>query len=138
MFDSADTVSEERSEYWSSIEASKLSFQRCRECEHAWLPPRAECPQCLAAHWRWELASGQGTIISWVVYYRAAQPEFRDHVPYNVVVVELVEGPRMISSVPQDPRAELMRIDQQVTLRFQEINGTKLPVFSYFEKKESI
>jgi len=37
--------------YWHALRQGRLTFQRCRKCRHAWLPPRAECPECLAAEW---------------------------------------------------------------------------------------
>jgi hypothetical protein len=77
----------------------KLTFQRCEDCENAWLPPRDRCPRCLSATWDWQQASGRAKLVSWVVYRRAYHPAFAERVPYNVVVVELDEGPRMISNV---------------------------------------
>nr|WP_276203750.1 OB-fold domain-containing protein [Pseudarthrobacter sulfonivorans] len=68
-------------------------------CAHVWLPPRHRCPECLGQDYAWELASGAASLISWVTYHRSTIPEFSDKVPYNVSIVELVEGPRLISRV---------------------------------------
>ena len=57
--------------YWDALAQGRLTFQRCRRCNHAWLPARAECPECLAAEWDWQTASGKGRVISWVIYHHA-------------------------------------------------------------------
>ena len=45
--------------YWDALKQGRLTFQRCRKCSNAWLPARAECPQCLEAQWDWATASGE-------------------------------------------------------------------------------
>ena len=42
---------------------------------------------------------GRGRIFSYVVYHRVYHPAFAQEVPYAVAVIELDEGPRMISNV---------------------------------------
>jgi uncharacterized OB-fold protein len=83
----------------AALAEGRLTFQRCSECANAWLPPRDRCPRCLSDAWAWEQASGGARVISWVVYRRAYHPAFAERVPYNVVVAELDEGPRLISNV---------------------------------------
>lgn len=106
--------SPEMAEHRAALADGRLTFQRCATCGNAWLPPRDHCPRCLAADPAWEQASGTAKIISWVVYHRSYHPAFMDRVPYNVVVVELAEGPRMISNVlgldPAHP-AEGLQVD---------------------------
>jgi uncharacterized OB-fold protein len=86
-----------RAAYTTALESGSLSFQRCRACGNAWLPPREECPRCLEPDSDWEQASGSGKLVSWCVYHRTPLPEFTDRVPYTVYIVELTEGPRLIS-----------------------------------------
>jgi uncharacterized protein len=85
--------------YARELAAGRLGFQRCRECGHAWLPPREACPSCLAAASDWEVSAGAGRLISWVVYHVAFDPSVADRVPYNVAIVELDEGPRLITNL---------------------------------------
>lgn len=85
--------------YWDGLAAGRLTFQRCRACENAWLPPRDECPRCLAADWAWQEAGGGARVITWVVYHTAVDDSFKDRVPYNVAFVELDEGPRMVTNI---------------------------------------
>ncbi len=90
--------------YWAALEQGRLTFQRCA-CSHAWLPPRENCPRCLAADWRWETASGAARLVSWVVYHTAYHPDFADKLPYNVAIVALAEGPRLITNIRADHAA---------------------------------
>lgn len=115
--------------YWQALEQGILTFQRCAACNAAWLPPRGECPECLAADWRWESASGRGKLVSWVVYHVAYHPAFKDRLPYTVAVVELAEGPRLISNVIGAADPESLRIDQGLRLVVEHEHGFALPRF---------
>jgi uncharacterized OB-fold protein len=85
--------------YQQALVDGRLIFQRCSVCRNAWLPPRDECPRCLADQWAWEEASGRATLVSWVTYHTAYHPFFADKLPYLVAVIELEEGPRLISNL---------------------------------------
>lgn len=115
--------------YWDSLANGALSFQRCAACGHAWLPARSECPSCLADQWQWERATGGGKLISWVVYHTAFHPAFANRLPYNVAVVELDEGPRLISNVVGVADAETLQIDQHLRLVIEDESGTAVPRF---------
>lgn len=95
--------------FWQGLEEGRLLFQRCRACGHAWLPAREECPECLRPDAEWTPASGSAKLISWVVYHTAFDDWFKDRVPYTVAIVELAEGPRMITNIVGDQalRAEM-------------------------------
>lgn len=115
--------------FWSALDQGRLTFQRCQACGNAWLPARSECPGCLAGEPLWVDASGDATLISWVVYHTALHPAFADRLPYTVAVVELVEGPRMLSNIiSSDP--EGLRIDQPLTLRIEQEVGVCVPRFA--------
>jgi uncharacterized OB-fold protein len=45
----------------------------------------------------WVPVSGEGTIYSWVTYAEAPDPAFES--PHTVVLVQLAEGPRVVSNV---------------------------------------
>ena len=107
-------INEVSKPYWDALQAGRLTFQHCRHCNNNWLPARAECPQCLEADWAWHDASGDAKLISWVVFHRAFHPAFEGRTPYNVAVVELAEGPRMITNVVVDD-AETLVIDQKLS-----------------------
>jgi uncharacterized OB-fold protein len=113
--------------YWQALAEGQLKFQRCNHCGHAWLPPRGECPECLRADWTWQIASGRAKLVSWVVYHIAYHPAFKDRVPYNVAVVELEEGPRLISNIIGDGA---LAIDRALALVIEQEAGVALPRFA--------
>jgi uncharacterized OB-fold protein len=118
--------SEEMADHRAALVDGRLTFQRCERCANAWLPPREHCPRCLSPAWGWEDASGDAKVVSWVVYHRAFHPAFADRVPYNVVVAELAEGPRLISNVIGIEAAEGLAID--LPLRFAPEREGDVPV----------
>ena len=118
--------SREVSEHRAALADGRLMFQRCGRCAHAWLPPREHCPNCLSPAFAWEQASGEAKVVSWVVYHRAYHPAFADRVPYNVVVAELAEGPRLISNVVGIDRDDGLGID--VALRLVTETEGEVPV----------
>jgi uncharacterized OB-fold protein len=86
-------------EHWSALDRGALTYQRCSDCRTAWLPPQAECPNCLSSEWAWEGASGRGTVIASTVFHRAYHPAFESAIPYSASLVELEEGPRLLTNV---------------------------------------
>ena len=115
--------------YWDHLAQGQLSYQHCNACGHAWLPARSECPGCLAADWCWQAAAGGAKLISWVVYLMPYHPAFANRLPYAVAVVELDEGPRLISNVIGIDDAERLKIDQRLVLVIEDESGTAVPRF---------
>ena len=121
--------------YWQALDAGRLVFQRCAACRHAWLPPRTECPRCLSRESSWEAASGKGKLVSWVVYHHGYHPYFAARLPYTVAVVELAEGPRLISGLVTTGRP--LAIDLPLTLAIEREAGVALPRFRPAERRAS-
>lgn len=115
--------------YWAGLTQGELRFQRCRHCNHAWLPARQECPRCLAADWQWTKASGDARLVSWVVYHTAFNEAFKDKLPYTCAVVELAEGPRMISNIVNGVDPAALKIDQRLTLVIEREGDAAIPRF---------
>ncbi|HET9976810.1 MAG TPA: OB-fold domain-containing protein, partial [Burkholderiaceae bacterium] len=108
--------------FWDALKNDgALTFQRCTSCGHAWLPARSDCPSCLGDQWSREASKGLGTLVSWVVYRHAYDPAFEARLPYTVAVVQLDEGPRLISYVVGVDPASL-RIDQRLRLVVEDEN----------------
>jgi len=88
-------------------EGGGLQLQRCTRCGYTRFPVATVCPECLSVSFTWEPDSGLGTVWSFCVYHRAFDAAFRPALPYNVALVELDSGPRMISNVLGVGRATL-------------------------------
>lgn len=117
--------------YWSGLAEGRLSYQRCSQCGHAWLPARAECPSCLRPEPEWHEAGGGARLVSWVIFHVAFHPAFRDRLPYNVAIVELDEGPRLNSNIIDLDADGGPRIDRRLSLVIEEDQGLALPRFRY-------
>lgn len=116
--------------FWEALNNDgALTFQRCNHCKHAWLPARSECPACLQSDWVRERASGNATLVSWVVYRHGYHPAWAQRLPYTVAVVNLEEGPRMISNVVGVDNSAL-RIDQPLKLVIEHEGALAVPRFT--------
>ncbi|GAB2481128.1 hypothetical protein GCM10027082_34970 [Comamonas humi] len=100
-----------RETHLAGLTAGQLQYQSCR-CGHRWLPAREHCPVCLSDGWTWRTACGEGVIKSWVVYHVAYHPDFKDRLPYNVAIIQLDEGPRLISNI--DAESGELRVGAKV------------------------
>lgn len=114
--------------YRDALDTRRLTFQRCRSCEGNWLPPREDCPHCWSPDWEWREASGLATVVSWVVYHTAFDKRFADRLPYNVALVDLEEGPRMVTNIIDLPDGQDV-IGRRARLVFEEDHGRLLPRF---------
>ncbi len=92
-------VDEESRGWWEALQRHELYVQRCRACGTTRLPPRAVCPACLSPDVEWVRASGRGTIYSFTVTHQNQVPGFREELPYVLAIVELAEGPRIMTNV---------------------------------------
>lgn len=89
---------------WAGLARGELLLQHCLDCGAVHYYQQAVCRRCLSERLEHRVASGRGTVYSYSVVHRAPGPAFRDDAPYAVLLVELEEGPRMISSlVEADP-----------------------------------
>jgi uncharacterized OB-fold protein len=121
--------SAESQAYWDGLRDRKLLMPRCDACGKYWFPPSLLCPHCNATKWTWTSTSGRGRIFSYVVYHRVYHPGFADEVPYAVAVIELDEGPRMVSNVI-GIAPDKLACDLRVEVVYQPITDTiTLPKF---------
>lgn len=108
--------------FWAAAGAGRLELQRCASCGYVRWPPAPLCPECLADGGAWEALSGRGTVWSVAVYEHAYQAAFRAEVPYACSLVELDEGPRLVTRLVGIDPAEAgpgLRV-QAVFERFEE------------------
>lgn len=122
--------------YWDGLAGGSLTYQQCRSCGVNWLPPRSACPTCLASEPEWLTASGNGQVVSWVVYHHAYADHLKDKVPYDVTIVELDEGPRLLTNIVNSNAGSALRIGSKVTLAIEEEEGVALARFRLLEEGE--
>jgi len=115
--------------YWKSAREHRLMLPRCLDCGKQHFYPRDLCPHCYSDKLEWMQASGNGVIYSYTIARRGAGPGFAADAPYVVAVIELDEGPRMLSNVrTQD--VEAVRIGMKVKTTFDDrTDDIALPMF---------
>src|SRR5712692_10968262 len=91
----------ETQHFWDGTRAGELRLQRCNACGKVYFPPRPFCPACAARDVGVFAASGKGRLYSYVIHHRPV-PGFTP--PYAIAVVELDEGPRMMSNIVDCPQ----------------------------------
>jgi uncharacterized OB-fold protein len=115
-------IDEESRGYWEALARHELYFQRCRGCGTKRFPPRAVCPVCLSSDTEWVRASGRGTVYSFTVTNQNQAPGFRESLPYVLAVVELEEGPRLMTNIvgcaPDD-----VRIGMPVEIEYDDVTA---------------
>jgi uncharacterized protein len=103
-----------------------ISYQSCGSCHAVQYFRRAFCASCGAPDPVTKIAGGQGTVYATSLVLRAATPEARAHVPYNIVLIDTAEGFRMMAHGAND-----LVIGDRVAARYQQFTGRLVP---YFER----
>ena len=83
---------------WRGLREGVLLLQHCGDCRHVQYYQQAMCRQCGGDNLVHRAASGRGKVHSFSVVHRAPGPAFKADVPYAVLLIDLAEGPRMIST----------------------------------------
>lgn len=106
--------------FWEGTRAGELRLQRCDACSHVYFPPRPFCPACAGRAVSWFAASGRGSLYSYVIHHRPV-PGFTP--PYSIAVVELAEGPRLMTNIVECPQTpEALQLDMPVEVVFQKLS----------------
>ena len=118
----------ETQHYWEGTRLGELRLQRCDDCAKIYFPPRPFCPACASRRVAIITASGRGRLFSYVIHHRPV-PGFTP--PYAIAVVELEEGPRLMTNIigcPQTPEA--LELDMALEVAFERLDDAiTLPVF---------
>ncbi len=106
--------------FWEGTKAHELRLQLCDDCPEYRFTPKDVCSTCSSVNATWTPVSGDGTVYSYSVVHRGPGPAFQEDAPYIVVMVDLAEGPRILSHMtgcePED-----MKIGMPVTVVFEDV-----------------
>lgn len=108
--------------YFAALATSRFEIPRCEDCQQWHFFPRVSCPYCGSEALRWAEPSGAGTVYSTTIVRRP------DHGDYTVCLIDLAEGPRMMSRVVDVPTEEV-HIGQAVRARVDHLAEGPLLVF---------
>ena len=109
-------------DWTTGVEA--ILYQLCGACHKPQYFRRGFCAACGATELAERRASGKGTVYATSIVSRAATPETRAHVPYNIVLIDTEEGFRMMAHGAND-----LAIGERVSARFERFAGRLVPFF---------
>jgi uncharacterized protein len=115
--------------YWNAAREHRLVIQRCA-CGRLSHPPVVSCPACHGGAFTWEPMSGDGEVYAFTWVSHSVHPASAGQTPYILVLVELAEGPRVLTNLrhcaPED-----VRVGLGVRVLFEDISDTvTLPQFA--------
>ena len=106
-----------------------IVFQCCGACAAVQYFRRSFCHACGGSDLVEKKASGTGVVYANSLVLRAATPEARAHVPYNIILVDMPDGFRMMAHGAND-----LVIGDQVVARFRQFAGRLVPFFERTER----
>ncbi len=119
----------ETAHFWEGTAQGELRLQRCDDCRSVYFPPRPQCPACGHREVSLFVACGRGRLYSYVINQRP-HPAWEG--PYAIAVVELDEGPRLMTNIvgcEQTPAA--LQLDMPVQVTFESVSDEiTLPLFT--------
>lgn len=130
-------ITEETQPFWDSCKEGALKLQRCSDCLEFRFPPSVACPGCSSMNYSWEPVTGWGSVFSFVTFQRLYHKAFASLLPYVVAVIELSEGPRMVSRIVGLGETDSLRCGALVKLRFERLSDDLvLPLFELAGERE--
>jgi uncharacterized OB-fold protein len=116
--------------FFAGARRGELMLQRCSDCGACRLNALSRCDACRSPRFAWERASGRARLVSWAVMHQRYHPAFYDELPYLLAVVELEEGPRLLTRLA-DAEPGALRAGLPLRVVFEEVGeGIVLPKFA--------
>jgi uncharacterized protein len=123
----APVITQDNELYWAAAREGRLVVQECAGCGERHHPPRPLCPDCHSPDQVPHETAGTGTVYSYSLLHYPQNAAF-DY-PIVAVLVDLDEGPRVLSAMPWTDPADV-RIGMPVRVAFVPArDGAQLPVF---------
>ena len=116
--------------FWAAAQEHRLSLPYCKACNHLFSYPRRFCPECWSDAIAWRELSGRGRIWTFTaVHVPFYDDTWADEVPYLVAIVELDEGPHLLTNIV-DAEPEQVAIGDRVEVVFDDVtDDVTLPNF---------
>lgn len=103
--------------FWEACRERRLILQRCKVTGKCFFPPAPVSPFTGKPEWEWIVASGRGTLWSFVVFHQRYFDGMKDELPYPVAMVKLEEGPYLLTNLDDLSVAEA-KIGMPLSVRF--------------------
>ena len=115
------TADEASEPFFRGAKERRLMLLRCAGCGRHRMPGRERCADCWSTNAEWVQASGRGKLYTFGIMHQQYHPAFAGAIPYNFALVELEEGPRLVTSIVDCPNEEL-RVDMPVQAVFDDVS----------------
>lgn len=106
--------------YWEAAHRHELRLPKCDDCGTLRIQFERWCPRCGSEKSTWARLSGRGTVWSHCTFHRKYFPEFEADLPYGVALVQLEEGPKLITNLVGVKHDEV-RIGMPVEVFFDDV-----------------
>ena len=93
--------------FWDQANFGQLLLQRCNSCGNYQHYPRSMCSQCWSESLEWMPSGGNGSVWTFTVVHIPGHPAWSDETPYTIALVELDEGPRVMTRIINCPPEEV-------------------------------
>ena len=122
-------VSELTRPFWEAASQHTLVLQYCEANDKYVFPPRAHSPWG-GGPLAWKEVSGRGSVYTYTIAHRPPHPVFAQQCPMAIAIVELAEGPRMMTNIINCDPGDL-QVGMSVHVTFEAIDDSDitLPVF---------
>ena len=117
--------------FWEATKKHELRMQRCNDCNRYYFYPRPYCRHCMSENTEWRTLTGRGKLHTYVINHRPG-PGWENDAPYVIAIVELDEGPRMMTNIVgvDNPAPDKLKVDAPVELVWDDVNDAiTLPKF---------
>ena len=108
--------------FWDAAKQHKLVLKKCGKCGFIDHPPYLYCTSCHADEHEWIEASGKATLAAYAINVFGVPFPFWDDLPYVVALIDLQEGPRMISNIVECDHDKLEN-GMKLEVLFDDVSG---------------
>ena len=124
-------ITPETKPFWDGLREQKLMLPKCGDCSRVFFYPRIICPHCQSRNVGWIQGSGRGKLHSFEIAYQTISRAFKVKPPYVLAMIELEEGPRMLSNlIDIEPDPKKIKCDMPVEIVYQKMTDeVTLPLF---------
>jgi uncharacterized OB-fold protein len=134
------TIDSASAPYWEAARQGRLLIAECTACGRVHHYPRPFCPHCWSEDVRPIQASGAGTLYTYSTVYVNDLAPFKERLPYVAALVELEEGPRVMTTI-EGAQPGHLRVGMPVTAVFRaaddsDPNSPFLTVFTPSEENQ--
>ncbi len=92
-------INELNAPFWEGLVEGEVRLQKCAKCGAHQYPAESFCYECGAQDLSWTKVSGEGTVYSFIVVHQSYHTAFKAFLPYTVAIVQMDDGPRMLSAM---------------------------------------